>query len=119
MGLLCTAILVVNNLRDIDTDRRAGKRTLAVRIGRPATRALFTGCLVISYLVPPLLWLFGPLTFLALLPLATIPLALNLNQLVWTQTAGPPLIAALKASGRLHLFFGLLFAVSLLILRNV
>src|SRR4051794_40886864 len=46
VGLLCTAILVVNNIRDIETDRRAGKRTLAVRLGRHGTRVLFTACLV-------------------------------------------------------------------------
>jgi 1,4-dihydroxy-2-naphthoate polyprenyltransferase len=114
IGLLCTAIIVVNNVRDIDTDRLAGKRTLAVRIGRPATRALYTACLVVSYLVPVGLWLAGLLTPLALLPWATIPLAVPLARTVWTQTGGPPLNGVLKGTGRLHLLFGLLFALSLL-----
>lgn len=114
VGLLCTAILVVNNVRDIDTDRRAGKRTLAVRIGRPATRALYTACLVVSYLITLGLWLLGPLTPLALLPWVTLPLAVPLIRTVWTQTAGPPLNGVLKGTGRLHLVFGLLFAISLL-----
>ena len=114
VGLLCTAIIVVNNVRDIDTDRAAGKRTLAVRIGRPATRLLYSACLAVSYLVPLALWLFGPLTPLALLPWATLPLAVPLARLVASETAGPPLNGALKGTGRLHLLFGLLFALSLL-----
>ena len=56
VALLATAILVVNNLRDIETDRVAGKRTLAVRIGPAATRAQYALCVVVSYLVPLLLW---------------------------------------------------------------
>ncbi len=117
VGLLCTAILVVNNVRDIETDRDAGKRTLAVRLGRPATRALYVACLAVSYLVPVLLWLAGPLTPLALLPWATLVLAVPLVRTVSTVTAGPPLNRALGGTGRLHLWFGLLFAVSLLWLR--
>ncbi|MGI8586183.1 MAG: 1,4-dihydroxy-2-naphthoate polyprenyltransferase [Chloroflexia bacterium] len=118
VGLLCTAIIVANNIRDIDTDRRAGKRTLAVRIGRQATRALYTACLVVAYLVPPALWLAGLLTPLALLPLATLPLAVPLVRSIWAETAGPPLIGVLKGTGRLHLVFGVLFAVGLLVVRG-
>jgi 1,4-dihydroxy-2-naphthoate polyprenyltransferase len=114
VGLLCTAIIVVNNVRDIDTDRAAGKRTLAVRIGRTATRALYAGCVGVSYLIPLALCVAGALTPLALLPLASLPLAVPLVRLVATETAGPPLNRALKGTGRLHLLFGLLFAVSLL-----
>ena len=114
VGLLCTAIIVVNNVRDIDTDRAAGKRTLAVRIGRTATRGLYAACVAISYLIPVALWLAGTLTPLALLPLVTLPLAVPLVRLVATETAGPPLNRALKGTGRLHLLFGLLFAVGLL-----
>ncbi|HMA33456.1 MAG TPA: 1,4-dihydroxy-2-naphthoate polyprenyltransferase [Chloroflexia bacterium] len=114
VGLLCTAIIVANNIRDIDTDRRAGKRTLAVRIGRPATRALYTACLGVAYLVPPGLWLLGRLTPLACLPLATLPLAVPLLRTIWADTAGPPLIGVLQGTGRLHLLFGVLFAISLL-----
>ena len=52
VGLLASAILVVNNVRDVDTDRRAGKRTLAVRLGRDRARLLFGAMLVLAYLVP-------------------------------------------------------------------
>ena len=57
IGLLSAAILVVNNVRDIDTDRRAGKRTLAVRLGRERTRELYTAMIGLSYLLLPLVLL--------------------------------------------------------------
>ena len=52
VGLLAAAILVVNNVRDVDTDRRAGKRTLAVKLGRERARALFVAMLVLAFAVP-------------------------------------------------------------------
>src|SRR5205814_10446864 len=68
VGLLAAAILVVNNVRDIDTDRRAGKRTLAVRLGRPRTRTMFAAVVYVSYLLAPVTWIFGPLRAWVLLP---------------------------------------------------
>src|SRR5215475_6437588 len=56
VGLLASAILVVNNVRDIDTDRRAGKRTLAVRLGRDRTRDLYVAMLAAAFLTAPLPW---------------------------------------------------------------
>src|SRR5436305_9551580 len=62
VGLLASAILVVNNVRDIDTDRRAGKRTLAVRLGRARTRTLYALMLAGAFLAAPLPWAFGSMT---------------------------------------------------------
>src|SRR5207248_11604760 len=59
VGLLAAAILVVNNVRDIDTDRRAGKRTLAVRLGRDRARRLYVACLVVAFAVVPVVAAFG------------------------------------------------------------
>ena len=56
VGLTVTAILVVNNIRDIDTDRAAGKQTLAVMIGRRASRVQYATLLAAAFLLPPLLW---------------------------------------------------------------
>ena len=114
VGLLCTAIIVANNIRDIDTDRKAGKRTLAVRIGRDATRALYTACIAISYGVIVALWPLAGRSPLVLLPLLTLPLAVPLIRGIWREVAGPPLIAVLKGTGRLHMIFGVLFALGLL-----
>ena len=73
VGLIAAAILVVNNIRDIDTDRRAGKRTLAVRLGRERTRALFAVIIYLAYLLAPVTWIFGPLTRVAAAPVADPP----------------------------------------------
>ena len=77
VGLLASAILVVNNVRDLETDRRAGKRTLAVRLGRERTRMLYAAMLVLAFLTAPLPWLLGSMSAWLLLPLAGVPLALS------------------------------------------
>ena len=59
VGLLAAAILVVNNVRDIDTDRRAGKRTLAVRLGRERARALYDRVRLVAFLLAPVPWIAG------------------------------------------------------------
>jgi 1,4-dihydroxy-2-naphthoate polyprenyltransferase len=113
VGLLAAAILVVNNVRDIDTDRRAGKRTLAVKLGRRRARALFTAMVVVSFLVPPLLvW---PLSLWLLLTFAALPLVPPLVRTVTTRSDGPSLNGALAASGRLLAVFSLLLAGGVLL----
>jgi 1,4-dihydroxy-2-naphthoate octaprenyltransferase len=112
VGFLVTAILVVNNLRDIPTDRVAGKRTLAVILGQKGVRAEYASLLLGAYLAPPAMWLFGHGSAALLLPWLSLPLAAGAARTVMTQE-GPPLNRALKATGRLHLVFGLLFAIGL------
>ena len=69
VGLLVAAILVVNNVRDIDTDRRVGKRTLAVRLGRDRTRRFYSGLLAGAFIALPLSLLIWSGPALALLGL--------------------------------------------------
>jgi len=114
MGLLITAILVVNNVRDIDTDRLAGKRTMAVRMGRRWTRRYYGALVGGSYLFPLILWLIGAASWLFWLPLLTVPLAYRLIRAVSTREDGPSLNKALKGTGLMQLFFGVLFALGLL-----
>lgn len=115
VGLLASAILVVNNVRDVDTDRRAGKRTLAVRLGRPATRRLFDVMLLVAYLAVPLPFLLGSLSAWLLLAWLTLPLALRLRAVVASHTDGPSLNRALADAGRLEFLFCVLLAGGLLL----
>jgi 1,4-dihydroxy-2-naphthoate octaprenyltransferase len=112
VGCLVTAILIVNNLRDIDTDRQVGKRTLAVRLGRRGTRLEYLAFIVVAYAVVIGLGLSGMIGFWWWLPLLTLPLAVWLVRYI-SRTEGRPLNAALKRTGQLHLLFGVLFAAAL------
>ncbi len=115
VGLLVTAILVVNNIRDMDTDRRAGKRTLAVRLGRARTRVLYAAMLALAFATAPLPWLLGgDLTAWLLLCWLAIPLAVPLVRTVRERTDGPALNGALAGTGRLQLAFCALLSAGLL-----
>jgi len=113
VGLLAAAILVVNNVRDIDTDRRAGKRTLAVRVGREKARRLFTLMIAFAYIA--LIGIVFELSAWVLLPLLTIPLAVPLVRTVNTRTDGASLNGALADTGRLLAVFSLLLSVGVLV----
>ncbi len=115
MGALATAILVVNNLRDINTDRRAGKRTLAVIIGPRATRREYGLLVAIAYATPILLGLAGITSFWVLLPWLSLPLAVQLLRMMFGGVSGPALNQALAETARLELVFGILFAIGLIL----
>lgn len=114
VGVLATNILVVNNLRDLPTDRVAGKGTLAVRIGAAATRAQYTALVAVAYLVPVVALAWRGASAWVLLPLLTLPVAAGLVRAVMRGTAGRELNPVLARSGRLHLLFGVLWAAGLL-----
>jgi 1,4-dihydroxy-2-naphthoate octaprenyltransferase len=115
IGALATAILVVNNIRDIETDRRAGKNTLAVRLGRERTRKLFMVLIGAAYVVLPMTLAAegGPWT--AMLGALSAPLVLPALNPVLSRTDGPALNGALAATGRLLGVFSLLVAAGLVI----
>lgn len=115
IGALTTAILVVNNLRDIDTDRRTGKRTLAVMIGPRATRLEYLVLLVVAYAVPVLLWVSDWATPWVLLPLLTIPLTVSLARTLYQTVDGAPLNQALAGTANLDLLFSILFSIGLML----
>lgn len=118
IGLLVTNILVVNNLRDLATDRAAGKHTLAVRIGDRATRWQYAALVAAAYLVPALLAAGGGRRVWLLLPWLSAPLAFRLARQVLGGTAGRALNAMLERSGRLLLVFGLLLSAGLVLARE-
>lgn len=113
LGLLSSAILVVNNIRDIDTDRRAGKRTLAVRLGRERTRVLYASLLALSFALLPAVLLAGWRWAPALAALASAPLAIRPLRAVRTRTDGPALNGALAGTGALLGAWALLAAIAL------
>lgn len=112
IGALATAVLVVNNVRDVETDRVAGKRTLAVRLGRGGGLLEYHLLTVAAYALPPGLVLTRALPPWALLPLLTLPLALRLNLALRRQT-GAALNPLLKRTAQLLLLYGALWALGL------
>jgi 1,4-dihydroxy-2-naphthoate polyprenyltransferase len=115
VGLLITAILVVNNLRDLETDRLAGKHTVAVRLGRTATPGESVLLLGGAYLAPIGLWLPGGLAaWWYVLPWLSLPLALRLVAQTRRET-GRALNKTLAGTAQLALVFGLLLAVGLML----
>lgn len=115
VACLVTAILVVNNLRDVDADRAARKRTLAVLLGPSAARREFVALVAGAYGSVAALVMLGALPAGAALALVTLPLALPLLRNVRPGAEAPAMNGALRATARLHLVFGLVLAVGLLI----
>lgn len=112
VGSLACAILVTNNLRDIPTDTRAGKRTLAVRLGDLRTRRLFTSLIAVAFLMVVLLtfeswWL--------LIGLAALPWALRPVRVVRSGAVGPELIPALVSTGHLVTVYAVTVSIGLLV----
>jgi 1,4-dihydroxy-2-naphthoate octaprenyltransferase len=115
VGLLASAILVVNNVRDVDTDRRAGKMTLAVRLGRLRARRLYAAMLVLAFVAPAVVWAAGGLSAWILLALLALPLAPPLVRTVGTRTDGASLNGALAGTGRLLAVYSLLLSAGILL----
>jgi 1,4-dihydroxy-2-naphthoate polyprenyltransferase len=115
VGFLATAILVVNNVRDLDTDQRAGKRTLAVRLGRQRTRSLYVLLIAAAFVAVPITLLAAGGPAWGLLMLLAAPLARRPLGAVMTRTDGPSLNAALAGTGALLAAFSALLAAGLLI----
>jgi 1,4-dihydroxy-2-naphthoate polyprenyltransferase len=114
VGLMIAAILVVNNVRDIDTDRRAGKRTLAVRMGRARTRVLFTAMVAAAFVTSWVPWFAGSLSAWLLLTALAAPPALGVVRTVRTRADGPSLNGALAGCAKLALAFCLLLCAGVL-----
>jgi 1,4-dihydroxy-2-naphthoate octaprenyltransferase len=116
VGLLATAILMVNNVRDLETDRRAGKRTLAVRLGRQRARNLYAVFVYLAFVTAPLAWVVGGkgLSPWLLLPWLALPLAAPVVRIVRNRVDGPSLNGALARTGMLQLAFCVLLSAGLL-----
>jgi 1,4-dihydroxy-2-naphthoate octaprenyltransferase len=113
VGALISAILVVNNLRDIDADRRAGKLTLAARRGPRFARQEYDTLLLLAYATPPALLLAGATSVTVLLPLASGPLAVGLRRAVRAEGDARRLNPVLRQTAGLSLLYSALLAVGL------
>jgi 1,4-dihydroxy-2-naphthoate polyprenyltransferase len=110
VGLLACAILLANNIRDVDTDRVAGKRTLPVLTGVATARGLFAGCVAGAFAAVVAVGVLYPP---ALIALAAIPLALRPVSLVMTRRDPPSLVAALVGVARLEVVVAVLLSLGL------
>lgn len=115
VGALVTAILVVNNYRDIDTDRRAGKRTMAVRLGRRGAQIEYAALLALAFVLPVVMWLMENAGVWVMLSWLTLPLAVQLVQTLRSATDGPTLNKTLAGTARLGLLFSLLLAAGIVL----
>jgi 1,4-dihydroxy-2-naphthoate octaprenyltransferase len=117
VGLLASAILVVNNVRDLETDRRAGKRTLAVRLGRTRARDLYAAMVYLSFFTAQIPWIAGSdeLSPWSALVFLALPLAVPVVRTVRTRTDGPSLNGALARTGMLQLAFCVLLSAGILL----
>ena len=113
-ALLVTNIIVVNNLRDIDTDQVANKRTLAVRIGDQNTRIEYVLFGVLAYATPLLLWISGLLGPSGLLAWLSLPVGIRLTRDLQRAPRSAALNPILGRTAQFNLLFSALFAVGLL-----
>lgn len=111
IGFMVTAILVANNVRDIETDAATGKRTLAVMLGRPRSQTLFVALVGGTYAAIAVFAVTGGLPPLTAMALGTAPLAIPLIRVIRTATDGPSLVGVLQGTARLHLLVAIGIAV--------
>jgi 1,4-dihydroxy-2-naphthoate octaprenyltransferase len=115
LGFMATAILVVNNVRDLETDRRAGKNTLAVRIGREAAVNLYRLLILGGFAVLPIALVAGEASALPLIGLLAAPMAIRPTRTLQERRDGPALNGVLAATGALLGVYSLLVTAGLLI----
>lgn len=118
LGLLTCALLTVNNLRDIETDRISGKMTLAARFGESFARQEFLILVALAYLTTFLMAMADTIEPWVVLTWLSLPLIFPLGKIILTER-GTPLNEALAMTGRLELIFSLLFALGLILARYV
>ena len=114
IGLIATAILVVNNIRDMEQDKIAGKRTLAVRFGKKVSQLQYFVMLGISYLVPVVMLVSGLASYWILVVFLSLPLAYSLSKDI-VEKQGSVLNQTLAGTGKLELIYAILFSVGYLL----
>jgi len=115
MGCLATAILVLNNLRDLDTDLAAGKLTLATRIGRRRTLNLLLALVCAAFALPIAIAAFNLASVTVVLVIVAIPIAAAAVRIAFATTSAPALVSALKRMAIAELAYALLLSLGLLL----
>jgi 1,4-dihydroxy-2-naphthoate octaprenyltransferase len=113
MGLLAMAILEANNIRDVDTDTQARKRTIAVIVGRQRARMLFAATLGAIPIIIVFSVMLGLLPPMCIITLVVAPLGIPLVQTVYRETAGPALISVLKGTAQLQMLTALMLSLGI------
>lgn len=114
VGALVTNILVVNNYRDLEQDKRAGKNTLAVKLGKTFSRYEFIILMTASFIVPLIIFLSYDVKGWVFLPYLTLPIAYKLILMMFKLT-GPQLNKTLELTAKFSAIFGLLFSLGFLL----
>ena len=114
VGALITNILVVNNYRDIEEDREAGKNTLAVKMGHRFTRYQYIIFMILSYVIPIIVYYTFKQSYWIFLPLLSLPLSIKLVRMIYN-LEGKELNKTLELTARLSAIYGVLFAAGILI----
>ncbi len=114
VGGLCVNILVVNNLRDIDQDKKSGKKTLGVIFGETALKFEYLFMMILAFAIPPHFLFKLDFNYWILLPFLSIPLAVYYIYIVWTETDKTRLNPMLEKTAKFMVLFGLLFSIGIL-----
>ncbi|MEO1023247.1 MAG: 1,4-dihydroxy-2-naphthoate polyprenyltransferase [Bacteroidota bacterium] len=115
VGALCTNILVINNLRDVEQDAKSGKRTLGVLFGDRTLKLEYTLMLFLAFAIPPhFFWQMGYGVWI-FLPFLSLPVALILIRTVWTETDKPKLNAVLERTAQYMTLFGALLSIGIVL----
>ncbi len=115
VGALCTNILVINNLRDVEQDAKAGKRTLGVLFGDTALKWEYLLMLVLAFAIPPHFYFQLGYEIWIFLPFLLVPLAFIHAKKVWTETHKPNLNKVLGQTAQFMALFGILFTIGIVL----
>ena len=115
VGALCTNILVINNLRDVEQDAITGKRTLGVIFGETVLKWEYTLMLLLAYAIPPHFYFRLDYEFWIFLPFLVFPIAIIHTRNAWIETEKKNLNGLLERTARFMAFFGILFTVGIIL----
>ena len=115
IGALCTNILVVNNLRDVETDAKSNKRTLGVIFGETFLKVEYAVLLIVSFIIPVLLWMYGEFSYWILLPLLSLPMAISIYIRIINAEEKSLLNPLLARSAQFMTLFAVLLSAGLII----